>query len=518
MSNININGKTFSFESGETIVSVAKKNGINIPTMCHNDQCEPFTSCMICVVKDTNSGRLIPSCSIKAEEGMNIETDGGDVYNARKMALELLLSEHGGDCEAPCTVGCPAHLDIPKMMRAIRKKDIQLARDTVFETIPFPSILGRVCPAPCEAVCRRKPYDRGLSICNTKRFIGDETILENWIPDIKSKNGKKIAVIGAGIGGLTVAWYLQINGFSVTIFEKNSGTGGALLDLPADKISPDIIESETDRLVKMGVDFKFNTDVVADDFNNNLTDEFDSVIIASGKASENIASILKVETVDGKVKVAPDGFSTNVYSVYALGSAIKPGRLAVRTVSAARKLSELILSTLTDTNLVKDAYLHKFPRMKKDVVESFIDSVDAISSDSTEKPYLNAMDEAALEAENCLNCDCRKSDGCKLRNYASEYDVNTKTSGIFQDGGVEMKRRYMLDTLVFESSKCIRCGLCVRLSKQLGLDTAFTFTERGYDVEVKLPFNDEPEKGTVENYIKCAEICPTGALSISEFV
>lgn len=515
MNSIKINGKEFSFDVGETIEAVARKNKIVIPTLCHHELCDPFTSCMVCVVKDVKSGRLIPSCSIKSEPGMEIETTGPAVFKARKMAIELLLSEHGGDCEAPCTIGCPASLNIPQMLRAIRDGKIDDARNTVFESIPFPSILGRICPAPCEGVCRRKPHDRSVAICDIKRFVGDEAIGNSWIPAIRKENGKKVSIIGSGIAGMTVAWYLAVNGYNITVFEKEEVAGGALRGI--EKLPAEIIDAEIDRLNKIGVEFKFKTAFEDKLIFQEILNVSDALIIASGKDAAIVAEACGVEHTDGKIKVLADGFSTYIDKVFALGSAVKPGRLSVRSVGNGKKLAEMIDYKLSNNAGKKIRYNHKFPRMKKEQLNPFIQTVERINNNSGEKAFLNNLEEAQKEAENCLNCDCRKPEGCKLRIYATEYEADMKASGLFQDGGTEMNRTYMKDGLVYESSKCIRCGLCVRLSKKLGLETSFTFAGRGYDVEVGLPFGDQPDIGKLEDYLKCIEICPTGALSISEF-
>jgi NADH dehydrogenase/NADH:ubiquinone oxidoreductase subunit G len=108
---------------GTTVLAAAQKLGIDIPTMCFLDGCTPSASCMICVVKDATTDKLTPACSALAEDGMNIITDDSDVLRARKQALELLLSDHIGDCAAPCEVVCPANIRIPRMIRQIRDND-----------------------------------------------------------------------------------------------------------------------------------------------------------------------------------------------------------------------------------------------------------------------------------------------------------------------------------------------------------------------------------------------------------
>ncbi len=106
-----------------TVLEAATQEGIEIPAMCYNREAGHFASCMICVVRDRSTSSLIPSCSFPAADGMDIITDDEETELARKTALELLLSEHVGDCEAPCRIACPANMDIPLMNRCIAEGD-----------------------------------------------------------------------------------------------------------------------------------------------------------------------------------------------------------------------------------------------------------------------------------------------------------------------------------------------------------------------------------------------------------
>ena len=94
---------------------------------------------------------------VRRQDWLVVETDCDEVRRHRKTALELLLSDHLGDCVAPCENVCPAHLDIPRMNRLIAEGKMREAAEVVKETIPLPAVLGRICPTPCEARCRRKP-------------------------------------------------------------------------------------------------------------------------------------------------------------------------------------------------------------------------------------------------------------------------------------------------------------------------------------------------------------------------
>ncbi|MCX5841159.1 MAG: 2Fe-2S iron-sulfur cluster-binding protein, partial [Deltaproteobacteria bacterium] len=114
MIELTIDGNKLSVETGTTVMDAARQLDITIPSMCHNGDLPHFTSCMICLVKDAENGRLFTSCSVKATPGMNIITMDEEIREARKTALDLLLSDHAGDCEAPCQTSCPAHMNIPQ--------------------------------------------------------------------------------------------------------------------------------------------------------------------------------------------------------------------------------------------------------------------------------------------------------------------------------------------------------------------------------------------------------------------
>src|SRR5659263_188162 len=116
---LTINALEVEVRKGSTILEAAAEAGFEIPTMCNNGEVEHFSSCMVCLVKDIKSGSFMPSCATRVQEGMNILTDDAELTEARKTALELLLSEHVGDCEAPCRIACPAFMDIPLMNRLI---------------------------------------------------------------------------------------------------------------------------------------------------------------------------------------------------------------------------------------------------------------------------------------------------------------------------------------------------------------------------------------------------------------
>ena len=198
---LTIDSQEIELDEPTTIIRAAAQLGIEIPAMCYKEGFDFFTSCMMCVVKDKTSGRTHPACSAQAADGMEIETQCDEIREARKSTLELLLSDHVGDCEAPCQRVCSVHSEIPKMIREIKDEQFEDAIATVREDMAIPSILERFCNAPCEGGCRRSKYDEGVAIRHLTRYISDWDLKrENpYLPPMRGEfTGKKIAIIGAG--------------------------------------------------------------------------------------------------------------------------------------------------------------------------------------------------------------------------------------------------------------------------------------------------------------------------------
>ncbi len=121
MPKITIDGREVEVDAGTTILTAAEKLGISIPTMCYQRGHEAMTSCMACVVKVAGMNGLVPACGVIVRDGMQVQNDCQEVLDARKAALKLLLSDHVGDCVGPCQMGCPAHMNIPLMIRQIEQ-------------------------------------------------------------------------------------------------------------------------------------------------------------------------------------------------------------------------------------------------------------------------------------------------------------------------------------------------------------------------------------------------------------
>ena len=144
MPKLTIDGRTIEVEAGTTILQAARRLGIEIPTLCYADGREPLTSCFVCVVKVQGRENLVPACATVVEDGMVVEASSEEVREARRVALELLLSDHLGDCVAPCQAACPAGMNIPLMLRQIARGDFRQACLLYTSPSPRDGLLSRM--------------------------------------------------------------------------------------------------------------------------------------------------------------------------------------------------------------------------------------------------------------------------------------------------------------------------------------------------------------------------------------
>ncbi|MHC4369871.1 MAG: 2Fe-2S iron-sulfur cluster-binding protein, partial [Planctomycetota bacterium] len=194
MAKLTIDNREVEVANGATILDAAGKLGIDIPTLCFLTGCKPSTSCMVCVVEVEGFASLVPACATVATEGMKVRSDCEQVHEARKAALELLLSDHVGDCLGPCHTICPAQMNIPLMIRQIAAGELADAIATVKKDIALPAVLGRICPKPCERGCRRASLDDAVSICLLKRYVADVDLDSDkpYSPACKRKSGRSV--------------------------------------------------------------------------------------------------------------------------------------------------------------------------------------------------------------------------------------------------------------------------------------------------------------------------------------
>jgi hypothetical protein len=493
MIELNIDGKNLSVLSGSTVMEAALKLDIQIPSMCHNGDLPHFASCMICMVKDAKNGKLFTSCTVKATPGMVIITMDEEIREARKTALDLLLSDHVGDCDAPCQISCPAHMDIPKMNHFLANSKFEEAYNVVIQDIALPSVLGRICPAPCEGACRRNSVDEAVSICFLKMYAGDfggkgrdpdeAFVVRDGVPasgfafaGMTTLRGSRVAVIGSGPHGLSAAWYLQSFGYQCTIFDRNALPGGALrYSVPKSLLPDEVLDQEIKRIKGSGVIFQMNAEIDTERMKE-LEKEFDSVVYPLEKPL--------------KMAIKASAFGKE--------AAWKTRqKLSGQPVIGEPKMFNSRFGKLQESEAIE--YL------KESVPGDRIEPVNGFTHGLTEE-------EVVAEAARCLHCECRKADNCLLRNFSDEYKAEQK-----RFAGPERKpvtKQFQHETVVYEPQKCIKCGICVRITAKHQEEFGLTFIGRGFDVVIGVPFSKSIREGLTHTAVEAANACPTGALAM----
>lgn len=287
---ITIDNHILTVEEGTTLLTAATQNHLKIPNLCYDGRVELYGACGLCVVEVEGTPKLLRACSTKATDGMVVHTDTDRVVRARKVALELLLSDHDGDCKAPCTKACPANTDCQGYVGLIANGEYNEATRLIKEKIPLPSSIGRVCPHPCEKECRRRFVDEPISIAFLKSFASDMDMASAtpYVPPVEPDSGKTVAVVGGGPAGLTAAYFLRRQGHSVTVFDAMPKMGGMLrYGIPEYRLPKALLDREIAQIAALGVTMKNNVKIGKDVSLADLQKDFDAVILAAGAWSSS---------------------------------------------------------------------------------------------------------------------------------------------------------------------------------------------------------------------------------------
>ena len=285
--------------------------------------------------------------------------DEGDDVGTVPWNQKIFLNDTSYKCPTyvsqtpPCQGSCPSGHNIRGWLDIVRGMETppgemtwqEYAFKRSTDANPFPSIMGRVCPAPCEDGCNRNEVEDTIGINAVEQFIGDNAKEQGYKFEINAKDtGKKVAVIGGGCGGLAAALQLRKQGHAVTVFEKYEKLGGMMMyGIPDYRVPRDVLQYEIDRILETGVETKMNTKVGVDVTVEELEKEYDAVLFAIGAMS-------------GRSLPIPGGDATNCVSGVAFLEAYNQGRLqhitgkvicigggdtSIDVVSVARRLGNI---------------------------------------------------------------------------------------------------------------------------------------------------------------------------------
>jgi ferredoxin len=544
---ITIDGRPTEVPPGHTVLAAARLLGIDIPTLCYLEKCGPLNSCLVCLVKI--NGRLVPSCGTTVQPGMMVESETEEVHEARKTALELLFSDHVGDCLAPCSRLCPLGLNVPVMLRQIRANDLQLAVATVRSALPLAGVLGRLCHHPCEQGCRRGNWDDPAAIREMEKFVTDwETKAkepsgneatssprpsppkeerESRLPfsltgatrggnTIEPLSSKRVVIIGAGPTGLAAAYYLNRHGYFVTIADRHAQAGGSLRAVPEDTLPAAVLESELARLARMGIEFKLGVELGEDVRVDGLARGFDAILVAVGEIDPAEAPKLGLPLTGTFLKVDPNNCQAPVPKVFVAGASAKPLKQLVRAMADGRAAAECIHLYLEGKPALRPekAFSSVMGRLEPGELRQFLATTNTGGSVTPcDRCAGWNSQEAATESSRCLHCDCRSSGNCLLQHYAQVYNADASR---FRTERRRFEQYLQPGGVIFEPGKCILCGICVKLTELAREPLGLTFIGRGFDVRVGAPFNHTIEEGLQRVAEECVTHCPTGALAFKE--
>jgi len=224
----------------------------------------------------------------------------------------------------PCQGSCPSGEDIRgwlNIARGIEKAPGDMpwqeyAFSRVTDANPFPAIMGRVCPAPCEDGCNRNEVEDHVGINAVEQFIGDYALEHKLgLPAAAAESGKKVAIVGSGVAGLACAYHLRRKGHACTIIEAHEELGGMMrYGIPGYRVPREVLDGEIQRILDLGVEVRTNTKVGADVTLEELQKEFDAVFIGLGAQS-------------GSALPVPGGDAPNCITGVSFLQAFNDGRL-----------------------------------------------------------------------------------------------------------------------------------------------------------------------------------------------
>ena len=224
----------------------------------------------------------------------------------------------------PCQGSCPAGEDIRSYLQIVRGTEKppagmqwqEYAWRRLTEANPFPSVMGRVCPAPCETGCNRNEVEDHVGINSVEHFLGEYAIANNLKyvkPGIST--GKKVAIIGGGPGGLSCAYQLALKGHEVTIFDDHELLGGMMrYGIPGFRTPREVLDAEIQRILDLGVKTRMNCKIGKDVTLDQIRSEFDAIFLGMGAQA-------------GRALPTPDSDAPNVVTATAFLSAFNDGRL-----------------------------------------------------------------------------------------------------------------------------------------------------------------------------------------------
>lgn len=449
---VTINGQTVVGRAGSTVLELALANGIVIPHLC--DGAEPWGSCGLCLVEVEGRPQPVRACCLTAEEGMVVNSRTERVQRDRRLVLELMLSEHTGDCTAPCSMACPAGVDCQVALAALARGDFRRAAAVWKDALPLPGAVGLTCGAFCRSACRRRYVEEPLSIPALQVWTAradldsGHPVCPSMVPD----SGWSVCVVGGSLRGLSAAYFLRRLGHRVTVAEESSKMGGVLRERCPDT---GLLDRELSWLEGLGICFQTGCPV--------------SVVRASGGGFDLL------------LPLAEGGED--------------PAREVARGRQAAEKAHERLTREAPNSRPTI--------RCRAQVSERSFQNVPICLGQPVDGGDLATV---RAEASRCLECGCSAYPACGLLREINAAGVRPGRLGWVRLPGPTP----LTPGLVYTRSKCLLCGRCVRACGETGRGL-LSLSGKGRQTTIIGGLPDGTDSPCA-NCLRCLEACPTGAL------
>lgn len=357
------------------------------------------------------------------------------------MDLNKLLSKQDlciEDKPSACIAACPIHMDIKTFIEEIEKSDFKKAYKVMAKKMPFMRIIGRICDHPCENACVRNKLGGAVNIHELEKAVVKLGFSSNKRTIPIPKNGRKVAVVGAGISGITAAYDLDKKGYEVTIYEKSEKVGGRLWDFEGKQLSKELIEEELQVINKGNIKINLNHPVDLVELEK-ILGMYDAVFIGTGSWEEEL-------------KVNTETFQVGDTALFAGGRIVNKNNSVIFSVSSGRRAVVSIDRYLQKVSLTaarENEGAYETPlKLKLDNIES-IEAIKKASLEYNEQ-------EAIKEATRCIKCQCTEC--VKACAHLKKFDIKPKRyiRVINHNESVILGDHYGNKMI----NSCTNCGLC----------------------------------------------------------
>ncbi len=352
-----------------------------------------------------------------------------------------------------CSAACPVHVDVRAMMAEAARGDFTEAAKIFKKTVPFPGIVSRVCDQPCRSVCKRGEVGEPLGVAAVEKACLDYAAgLSEKIVPLPAK-GKRAAVVGGGLSGLTAAFDLAKKGYAVVVFEREQTLGGSLWGLSEEKLPREVIARDLQVLEKVGVEVRLGTAVGREVAFDSVRADFDAVYVATGDSPELFG--LAADGA-GRLAVDPATLAAGREGVFAGGGL----RRAAGERSPIRSISDGRIAAISIDRFLQKVSLTASRSGEGPVATRLYtdtEGVEPLAQIPMERPREGySGEEAAREAARCLQCQCLEC--VKVCEYLNSFRAYPRryVRQIYNNLSIVMGHRHANKLI----NSCSLCGLC----------------------------------------------------------